>query len=290
MTPNMVRRVAFAAVAIPGVIAIAWVGHWIFAVFLGIAGVLGTRELYDLARKQGIEPLGRLGLAGAALAPLATATTLFTRGLAYGLIQDGYLFLLFVLVVMAVAIRRRGPTGKPLGAVAVTIFGAVYASWLLSFALVLRHPHWDPDLNDHRVGMALLFFPLVLTWVGDSAAMTGGRAFGGAKMAPVVSPNKTWAGGFSGLFGTMAVSLIYAAVVFRAVGVSVSLGEALVLGAAISVAGQVGDVAESLFKREVGVKDSSSLLPGHGGVLDRLDSLYFVLPMTSLLYRVTGIV
>jgi phosphatidate cytidylyltransferase len=138
--------------------------------------------------------------------------------------------------------------------------------------------------------MALLFYPLILTWVGDSAAMTGGRAFGGAKMAPVVSPNKTWAGGISGLFGTVALSLIYAAVVFKRAGISVSVVEALLMGVVISVAGQVGDVVESLFKREVGVKDSSALLPGHGGVLDRLDSLYFVLPVTALLYHLVQIV
>lgn len=289
MTPNMVRRVAFAAVAIPAVIAIAWVGHWVLAAFLALAGVLGTRELYDLARKQGIEPLARLGFVGAGAAPIAVGATIFSGGAGTGFIRDGYLFLAWFLVLLAVAIRRRGPAGRPLGAVAVTVFGVIYASWLLSFALVLRHPHWQDGMDDARVGMALLFFPLVLTWVGDSAAMTGGRAFGGAKMAPVVSPNKTWAGGISGLFGTVALSLIYAAFVFRAVGISVSLLEALVFGIVISVVGQVGDVAESLFKREVGVKDSSSLLPGHGGILDRLDSLYFVLPVTSLLYRLAGV-
>jgi phosphatidate cytidylyltransferase len=115
-------------------------------------------------------------------------------------------------------------------------------------------------------------------------------SFGGPKMAPRVSPNKTWSGGISGFVGTIAVSVIYAAVVFPRAGVTVSLAEALVLGAVISVAGQLGDVAESLFKREVGVKDSSALLPGHGGVLDRLDSLYFVLPVTALLYRLAGVV
>ena len=286
----MVRRVAFAVVAIPVVVGIAWLGAWVFASLLAVAAALGAREVYGFARQQGIEPLRRTGMVAAALTPFAVALTIFAPGTVAELIGSGYLLLGFLLGVLALALWRRGPTGRPLPAAAVTIFGVLYAGWLLSFALRLRHPYATASFDDARVGMALLFYPLLLTWIGDSLAMAGGRTFGGPKMAPVISPNKTWAGGISGLFGTVAVSLIYAAVVFTRVGVSVSLGEALIFGAVISVAGQVGDLAESLFKREIGVKDSSTLIPGHGGVLDRLDSLYFVVPVTALLYRLAGIV
>jgi phosphatidate cytidylyltransferase len=286
----MVRRVAFAVVAIPVVVGIAWLGAWVFASLLAVAAALGAREVYGFARQQGIEPLERTGMVAAALTPLAVALTIFAPGTVSELIGSGYLLLGFLLGVLALALWRRGPTGRPLPAAAVTIFGVLYAGWLLSFALRLRHPYATASFDDARVGMALLFYPLILTWIGDSLAMAGGRTFGGPKMAPVISPNKTWAGGISGLFGTVAVSLIYAAVVFTRVGVSVSLGEALIFGVVISVVGQVGDLAESLFKREIGVKDSSTLIPGHGGVLDRLDSLYFVVPVTALLYRLAGIV
>ena len=289
MTSNMTRRVLFAAVAIPSVFGIAWLGRWPLALLLGLAGALGARELYDLARKQGIEPLGRLGMAGAFVTPLAVLFGLFYGGRAPDLVHDGYLLVLFVIGVMIAALVRRAPDRRPLPAVAVTILGALYPSWLLSFALVIRHPAGGRVPNDAAVGMALLFFPLILTWVGDSAAMTVGKQFGGPKMAPVVSPNKTWSGGIGGLFGSVALALIYAALVFPRVGLAMSWLEAIVLGVVISAVGQVGDVAESLFKREVGVKDSSSLLPGHGGVLDRLDSLYFVLPVTALLYRLIGL-
>ena len=290
MASNMSRRIAFAVVAIPAVFGIAFLGGWALTALLAVAGALGAREIYDFARKQGIEPLGRLGMLGAALAPVGLATTMFMAGRGPELIRNGYLFLLWFLALLAVALVRRGPGGRPLSAVAITVFGAMYASWLLAFALVLRHPHYTPGLNDATIGMAMLFYPLVLTWVGDSLAMTGGRTFGGPKMAPVISPNKTWSGGASGLFGSVALSLIYAALVFKRVGVTVSIAEALLMGVVISVAGQVGDVAESLFKREVGVKDSSALIPGHGGVVDRLDSLYFVLPVTALLYKLLGLV
>ena len=289
MASNMTRRVAFAVVAIPAVLGVAWLGGWVFAALLAIAGALGAREVYDFAGHQGIRPLRRWGMAAAAGTPLAIALTMFAPGFAGQLITSGYLYLLWFISVLTIALWRRGPGDKPLTAVAVTVFGVMYASWLLSFALVLRHPHPVPGMSDATVGMALLFYPLILTWVGDSAAMAGGKTFGGAKMAPVVSPNKTWSGGLSGLFGTVALSLIYAALVFERAGVSVSVVEAIVMGVVISIAGQVGDVAESLFKREIGVKDSSTLIPGHGGVLDRLDSLYFVVPVTALMYRLAGI-
>lgn len=285
----MTRRVAFAAVAIPSVIAIAYLGRWPLAALLAAAAALGARELYDIARKQAIEPLVRWGMFSAAAVPLLVAMTMFAPGFAANLVREGYALLLFILATFTLALLRRAPTQKPLPVVAITVLGVLYPGWLLSYALFLRHP--VPSLqSDATVGLALLLYPLILTWVGDSAAMTGGKTFGGAKMAPVVSPNKTWSGGISGLLGTVALSLIYAAVVFPRAGVSISLPEALVFGVVISVAGQVGDVVESLFKREVGVKDSSALLPGHGGVLDRLDSLYFVLPVTALLYKVASVV
>ena len=289
MTSDLARRVAFAVLAIPAVLGIAWVGGWAFAGLLAVAGALGAREIYAFARAQGIEPLWRFGTVSAALVPPAVLLTLFAGGEAVVLIREGYLLLLWLLALLVVALARRAPGRRPLAAVAVTMFGVLYASWLPSFALFLRHPLRGPVADDRTVGMALLVYPLVLTWVGDSLAMAGGKTFGGPKLAPVVSPNKTWTGGVSGLFSSVALSLIYAAVVFRRAGVAVSLGEALGFGVVISVAGQVGDAAESLFKREAGLKDSSTLIPGHGGVLDRLDSLYFVLPVTVLLYRLAGV-
>jgi phosphatidate cytidylyltransferase len=285
----MVRRVAFAAVAIPAVAALAWVGGWPFAALLGVAGVLGSREVFGFARAQGIEPLTPLGYAGAALIPLAVAWPLLAPSRAAFLVREGTLPAAWVLAVFVAVLARRGPSGRPLAAIAVTVLGPLYASWLLSFALVLRHPVPGVPVNDTAAGMTLLFFPLAGTWLGDTAAMFAGKAIGGPKLAPVVSPGKTWAGAVAGFVTTLAASVIYAAVVFPRVGLGVGVHEVLLLGAAVSAAGQVGDAAESVLKREAGVKDSSALIPGHGGVLDRLDALYFVLPVTALAYQLLGI-
>jgi len=288
MASNLARRIAFAVVAIPAVVAIAWVGQWVFAALLAVAAALGARELYGFARAQGIEPLERTGMAFAALAPLAMGTVVTAMPAAQWT-REGYLLVVLLLGVLCLALVRRGPGGRPLATAAVTVLGVLYPGFLLSYALVLRHPHPGLVAADARVGMALLFYPLVLTWAGDTAAMAGGKAIGGPKLAPVVSPNKTWAGALAGLVATVALSVMYAAWVFPRAGLAVSLAQAVVFGVVISLAGQVGDVAESLFKREIGVKDSSALIPGHGGVLDRLDSLYFVVPVTALAFRIAGI-
>lgn len=289
MSSNLLRRVAFAVVAIPAVAGIAWLGGWAFAVLLSVAAVLGAREVYDFARQQGIEPLARTGMVGAALAPLAVAWPILAPHRAAVLVREGHLAALYVIVVMGAALVRRGPHRRPLTAVAVTLFGAAYAGWLLAFALRLRHPVPGLHAGDATMGMALLFYPLLLTWLGDSAAMAAGKAIGGPKLAPVVSPNKTWAGAVAGLVTTVAVSVIYAALVLPRAGLALALWEAVVCGVVIAVAGQLGDVAESVLKREIGVKDSSALIPGHGGMLDRLDALYFVLPVTALLYKLLGV-
>jgi phosphatidate cytidylyltransferase len=221
--------------------------------------------------------------------PLVMAMQLLAPGHATNLAREGYVLVALVLGVVCVALLRRGPGERPLAAAAITLLGVLYPGFLLSYALVLRHPYAAPFVSDATVGMAFLLYPLVLTWGGDTAAMAGGIAFGGPKLAPVTSPNKTWAGGIAGLVATLALSLGYAAWVFPRAGVTLTLVEAVIFGVVISLAGQVGDVAESLFKREVGAKDSSTLIPGHGGVLDRLDSLYFVLPVTALAFKVAGV-
>ena len=119
--------------------------------------------------------------------------------------------------------------------------------------------------------------------------MFGGKALKGPKLAPVVSPGKTRSGAVSGVVGGILAGLVYAKLALEPSGFQLPLWQVLVFGLVLSVVAQIGDLAESLFKREAGVKDSGGLIPGHGGVLDRLDSLYFVLPVAAMLYRAFGV-
>jgi phosphatidate cytidylyltransferase len=279
---NLLVRIAFAVPAIAASLLLLRVGGWPLAGVLAVLGVLGTREVYDLARAQDIEPLEWVGFIGAALCPLATY---WVKGYAEWepVVYVGAIWLLVVLVVAA----ARGPDRRPLTAVAVTLFGGMYASGLLSFIVAIRHgPHSDA----HRLGsVALVVLPLVVTWVCDTCAMAAGTLVGGPKLAPVLSPRKTWAGAVAGVLGGLAAAVAYGPLVLDRVALRLDLWQLVTVGLLVAVAAQVGDVAESLFKREAGVKDSSSLIPGHGGVLDRLDSLYFVLPLTAGLFRLFGV-
>jgi phosphatidate cytidylyltransferase len=286
MSGNLAKRLAFSAVAIPTVAVLGYLGGWPLAVLLAAAGVLGAREVYDFAARVGVDALRRSGMAAALVTPLATY---WAKGSEVRFAEPAlYLGALWLIGLVALAAWRRGPGGKPLAAVAVTVFGAIYAGVLPAFALVLRHPSGVGPSS--WTGAALLFFPLALTCAGDTAAFAAGTAIGGPKLAPALSPKKTWAGAIAGLLCSLIVAVGYSLWVLTPLGRPVGIAAALAMGAAISVVGQVGDVSESVFKREVGVKDSSDLIPGHGGVLDRLDSLYFVLPVTAGLYRLAGLV
>jgi len=285
MTGNFARRVAFSAVAIPSALGLIYLGGWPLAGLLAVAGVLGVQEIFDFAGRLGVEPLRRTGMAAAFAAPLGTY---WAKGSEVHFAEPAlYLMAVWLILVVTLAAWRRGPTGRPLAAAAVTVFGVAYAGVLPAFAIVLRHPSGVGPVS--WPGTALLFFPLVLTWAGDTAAYAGGTAIGGPKLAPTLSPKKTWAGAVAGFACTLLVAEGYAAWVLAPAGYHVGMAPALAMGAVISVVGQVGDVSESVFKREVGVKDSSALIPGHGGVLDRFDSLYFVLPVTAGLFRLFGV-
>jgi phosphatidate cytidylyltransferase len=285
MDRNLAQRIGFAVVAIPFALFFMWYGGWPLVALVVTIAVLGTRELYDLQRHTGVDPLDAAGLVAAALVAPA----------AYLQLRDPHSFVttawpyggaLWLMLVMGFALWRRTPANRPLEAVAVTIFGALYAGALPAFLLELRHGTYD---TRSWAGAWLVFYPLVVTWIVDTAAMFGGRAFGGRKLAPTVSPGKTRAGSIAGVVGGLVVAPIFGYGIFPAVGVTASIGSLLAIALVLSVVGQVGDLAESLFKREAGVKDSSQLIPGHGGVLDRLDSLYFVIPVAAALYRIFGV-
>jgi phosphatidate cytidylyltransferase len=284
---NMVQRVAFAVVAIPLAMLLVWLGGWPLAALVAVVGVLGVKELYAIAARLDVHPAMTLGLVTtAALAPLTLGTLLGAPWALRTASAWPYVGALWLLALLTWTLAARAPTAKPLGAAAVTLFGVLYAGALPAFLLAIRHGQHGPR---SWAGAALVFFPLVVIWVCDTAAMEGGRRIGGPKLAPTVSPGKTRSGSISGVVGALLVAPLFAYGIFPSVGLPASIGPALIIALVLSVLGQVGDLAESLFKREAGVKDSSHLIPGHGGVLDRFDSLYFALPLAAALYRFFGL-
>lgn len=262
-------------VAIPGAllaVAAGYVGGWALAALLALVAALIARELYVMAARKGPRALAALGMAGAAAVVLAAGAAP-SEGLANPL--PAALLALLAIAAGATAIWSRGVEGEPLLSVAVTVFGAGYAA-LAAFALFLRHL---PGVLNAGHGAALLFAPVLLTWASDTFAYFGGRAFGRRKLIPRVSPGKTVEGALSAVAGSVALGAAYALFLARFGPYAPSMLEGAALGLVVSVAGQLGDLVESLWKRDVGVKDSGTLLPGHGGALDRFDSLLFTLPV-----------
>jgi phosphatidate cytidylyltransferase len=152
------------------------------------------------------------------------------------------------------------------------IAGILYVGWLLSFLVSLRLD----------AGRNWVFFALFTTFGSDTIAFFVGRALGRHRLAPSISPNKTWEGAIGGVFGAIIVSLLFT--LPTPLNLPLSYGQAILLGLLVSVFGQFGDLVESLLKRNMGVKESGSMVPGHGGFLDRTDSVVFAGVVVYLYY------
>ncbi len=283
---EMTRRVGFGVVAAPLALAIVVYGGAALAALLAVASALAAWEFYRIAKTAGHAPLSDVGAALAGLTPLAVHARYL------GLWQPHYSYFAAVLIcLLGIALWARGATGNPLGAVAVTVLGVLYTAGLLSFGYALRYHDyaaggiWIGPV-EVAAGAVLLGLPILLTWASDIGAFLTGRLFGGKKLMPSVSPGKTVAGAVGGIAASVVVAWLYSRFALRpAAQLTFTTTGILVFSVTISGVAQVGDLVESLFKREAGVKDSSTLIPGHGGVLDRLDSLFFVLPTAHLMLR-----
>ncbi len=286
---ELAKRVLVAVVAAPLALWIVLAGGAPLAGLLAIVSALGAWEFFRLARATGARPLDDAGIALAGLLPLAVHASylgVFT--------VRAPLIAVIVLALCAATIWLRGVEGRPMGAAASTIFGILYTAGMLSFGYALRYH--DSVMGYDAVGALtvagvsvppgglLLIFPILVTWASDTGAFFVGRTIGGRKLIPSVSPGKTLSGAIGGLAASMLVAYVYARFILApAAHLGLTPWGALIFGLLISVAAQAGDLFESLLKREANAKDSSHIIPGHGGILDRFDSLIFVLPVAYVL-------
>ena len=276
--PELAKRIAFAAVAIPLVGLAVWAGGLALALLLAVAAGFASWEFYRLAIGSGTSPLVGHGVLISALIPVA----LFMRYGGYG-VPPVSVLMLIVLEFLAVALWARGPNGKPLEAVGITVLGVLYTGGMLAFAFALRYHRFAIDATS---GTMLVALPLLLTWGTDTGAMLAGRAWGKTKLMPTISPAKTVVGAWGGAAVAVLVSVLFIRFALEPYGrLTMSLAAAAAFGFVVSASGQLGDLVESMLKRQAGVKDSSALIPGHGGALDRIDSLLFTLPVSFVLYE-----
>ncbi|MGD8497164.1 MAG: phosphatidate cytidylyltransferase [Gemmatimonadales bacterium] len=266
ITSNLGRRLAVAAVGIPIVMVVAWSGGVVMAIGLGLLAAIGVGEIGRMLSARGRPFLPGIAPVAAAALP-AVAWTAGAGG--------GVLALAATLLAMSVVSTARiPPEVGPFRATAASFTAVAYVGGLLAFALLLR----ERLVEDRTLGFALFLVPVAVTWLSDTAAYFAGRAFGRRPLAPIVSPNKTIEGGIAGLLAGPVTALLIA---HLAVPELAAIGSAAVAatGTMISAAAIFGDLAESALKRECGAKDSSRLLPGHGGLLDRMDSLLWAFPV-----------
>jgi phosphatidate cytidylyltransferase len=250
----LLPRVLTALVGIPLILYLVHAGGVAYGIFIAGISTLCCYE-YALMLRLGGRPIQfvptvALGAALAACASLGGPLPLVLAGGAA----------LVIFVEMAAKTHS-------LDRVALTVFGALFAGWMPAHLALIR------DLRPHGEAFALLTFTAV--WAMDTAAYAAGRNFGRRPLAPTLSPKKTWEGAAAGCAAAVAVSLAFQKFSLSA---AISPLQAVIVGTLIATMGQLSDIAESMVKREAGVKDSGALLPGHGGVFDRFDSYILCAP------------
>ncbi|OGF98365.1 MAG: hypothetical protein A3F83_04490 [Candidatus Glassbacteria bacterium RIFCSPLOWO2_12_FULL_58_11] len=269
---NLLLRVLVAAAGVPAIYFLIRLGSWYLLAFVAAQAALAANEFYRLAAKKEIKPLAGLGIPLAAYLPFAAFQ-------AVRYTQDGWLFPAVTLSLVLVTIAVLTVTRKVEGAIArisVTLFGIIYCGALFSCQIPLR---MDPFFTAAQ-GASWLWLAYLATWSVDVGSYACGSLFGRHKLSLLISPGKTYEGVIGGILFVVAVSWAYGSV---QAGLFNRL-DSVIYGLLIGGAAIAGDLVESLIKRDAGVKDSSGLLPGHGGVLDRFDSLLFTVPAT-LLFR-----
>lgn len=272
-------------------------GVWLFPLAIALC-LLATDELLAMFRAVGHEPHKGATHAGTLLAVVGASASIAAPGLANSA-SVGHLGLLALGIVaglvvnIAVELRRYLAPGKTITRLALAALATVYIGGLLGFIVQLRLLPVVGDVS--RGGMLALFSMIATVKFTDIGAYFVGRQFGKHKMAPIVSPGKTWEGAAGGLaLGTLAAMLTLGPLAHLLGTPSTRdwlpwFGGALLYGVLVSTSGMMGDLAESLLKRDAGVKDSSTWLPGFGGVLDLLDSLLLAAPVAYVLW-ITGVV
>jgi len=256
-------RVITSIVGLLVLIAIIYFGNpLLFWLVVSSAIVIGLLEFYKIAQAREFPVYLLPGvLLGWLLSLVPLVSILFAD-----VSLTGFTLTLIVLALFLYALLTKRPLSESILALAVTLFGILYVSWLLSHLVFIR------GLPD---GEWLIFYLLLIVWSGDTGAYYAGSFFGKHKLAPVISPKKTIEGAIGGVASSLLASVI-AKFTFLPL---LSYPDCIMLALLIAVIAQLGDLCESMLKRSANVKDSGTILPGHGGILDRIDGVIFAAPL-----------
>jgi phosphatidate cytidylyltransferase len=250
---NAVSRLVVALLGLPAVLGLLWLGGWWLFGLAAAAGVLAVHEFFRMARP--LRPIVLAGHAGVIGILVAIQISTLTWAVGALLASLGIAFLLKGF---------SGTRGSATVAVGSTLLGTAWIGFGLGFVLLLR------DIPDH--GRLVSFAVLIAVFAGDTLAYAVGRTIGRHKLVPTLSPGKTWEGFIAGTAATVFATFV---ALYKDRDDFLSIGQAIVLGLVIAVAAPMGDLFESMLKRDMQVKDTGRLLGGHGGVLDRVDAILF---------------
>jgi len=272
---NLLQRILSSVVLLPIVALIVWWGEPLVSLTVAALAMVALHELYSLFRGGGYLPRRSAGYLSVVLFVIAAVLRSYVP-----LDWTGFALITAIIASLSVELPRRDRQSALLHW-ALTLSGAAYIGWTLAHFVLLRaivHPLLpSAPLSFLRLdsGAAWIVFVLTITFINDTGAYFTGRAFGKHRMAPYISPKKSWEGAAGGLIAAIVVGALL--VILLGLPINIWLGA--LLGGVGSIAGQAGDLAESLIKRQVDIKDSGHLIPGHGGILDRVDSLLFTAPV-----------
>jgi phosphatidate cytidylyltransferase len=275
------NRIITAAWAIPVLGVIIWFGEPYFTIFIAIVGLLAAIEFYRLSKGAKAQPLTVFGIIWTILLIVVRDTWILSHLTPY--LETELLVPNLLTAGMAISLLLLLARKQKQGAFtdwSWTLAEILYVGWLLGYLIALR------GLDD---GRSWVFFAILATFGSDSAAYFIGRLFGKQKLAPTISPKKTWEGAVGGLAGAVAVSLLFLLPTPLKLTAYLNWWQLIIVGLFISVFGQLGDLVESLFKRNTGVKDSGNIFPGHGGMLDRMDSIVFAAVVVYYVVILLGI-
>jgi phosphatidate cytidylyltransferase len=258
-------RIITAIIGIPLVILAIWWGAIPFFILMAGVTFLAVREFFKLASHGKYDSYP---IVGTICGMLLFISIFLNNTIQVGGNQGTAVVLTLLLVPVFLAEMFRKNAEGAIGRLSITFFGAFFVPWALAHLILIR--------NLPSVGMNYLFFLFITIWTLDTGAYAFGSRFGRRKLAETISPRKTVEGAVGGVITGAAVAVLLRFILLKN---NLTVPESAVLGVAIAVVSQFSDLAESIFKRDVGVKDSAALLPGHGGMLDRFDSFLFTAPL-----------
>lgn len=260
---NTSVRVLVSVFAIPVLLTIAYLGSWVFALFVIAISLLSFYEISKLSLGKGAQVNLLWGMIGIAVIILNRL---------HNFIEDVFSIIVFWFIGLTLIELFRNK-GSALLNIGLTLLGFLFFS-ISGYSLIGIREFFNSTNSIYVNGGYLIIAIFGTIWACDSAAFFGGVNLGKHKLFLRVSPNKTWEGAFFGFLTSILIMILFQSLFLD----FISLYSALIIGLIIGILGQIGDLVESLFKRDAGIKDSSNLIPGHGGIYDRFDSLFFSAP------------